>query len=281
MNIRILRRRKLGFGSTKGIKQYSKHNIEIVRNDTQIPDNTDLLIRWGCTSHMNSKHVLNKSQAIQRVNNKVHARKALQDAGVSVPKLFNDIENVQFPVIVRPHYHSQGKKLWLCENLAALTAILYNLNGDYYISEYIPKDKEYGVFVFNNRVWAMIEKVPKTENANLNIAWNVAQGTHAFENIKWSNWNIDVCKEALRAANVLEIDFCRVDVIVKDNKPYVLELNSAHSLTSEYRKKTFAKCLDYYIEHGKVKNELELDKCKTFKSIIHPALRMNQQGTNL
>jgi len=285
MKIVILRRRGLGNTSTIGIKSNSNNNIEITRNDKEIPQDTDLLIRWGCTSQFPSKKTLNKAEGIKAINNKYLSRKILQEAGVSVPKLYEDIEAVDtFPVIVRPEYHAQGKILYYCNNQGELFDAEYhisNLGKDVYISEYIKKDREFGVFIFNNRIWSVIEKVPKIEGANNEIAWNVAQGTHRFQNVKWSEWPIEICKEALDAVKCFNIDFCRVDIIVKDNKPYILELNSAHSLTSNYRQEAFAKCLDYFIENGSVKNELELDNLTSYKGLIHPALRINKKLINL
>lgn len=283
MKIRILRRRGLGNTSTKGIKDKSQNDIEIIRNDREIPQDTDLLIRWGCTSQFPAHRTLNKAESIKAVNNKAESRKILQEAGVRVPKLYENIDDVEYPCIMRNHFHSQGKYLKFCNNLEELAAARLELKerGDTYTSEYIEKDQEFGVFIFNNRIWSVIEKVPKVEDAQEHVAWNVAQGTHKFQNVRWSEWPIEVCKEALDAVKCFNIDFCRVDLIVKDGVPYVLELNSAHSLTSDYRHESFAKCLDWYIENGKVQNELQLDGNITYKSIIHPALRENKLGKNL
>lgn len=277
----ILRRRKLGITSCKEIKKFSKYkdSIQVIRNDKKIPTDTDLLIRWGTTSQFPSKRTLNKAESIRNIGNKYKSRLMLQEAGVSVPTLYENLDEIVYPVIAREHYHSQGKKLFLCNNRQELNKALDELNT-YYISEYIPKEKEFGVFIFDNRVTCVIEKVKKNEEDD-GVAWNVSQGNYAFEYLNWSDWSIKICKEALRAAKPFNIDFCRVDIMVKDGIPYVLELNSAHSLTSEYRQEVFAKALDYYIENGKVKNELDLEEPMSYKTLIHPALRLNKLGKNV
>ena len=283
MKIRILRRRGLGNGSTLGIKEFSNNEIEIIRNDKEIPEDTDLLIRWGCTSRFPSKKTLNKVAAIQAVNNKHTSRKLMQDAGVSVPKLFRMDEELDFPVIIRSEYHSQGKNLILANNIEEArdgVAKINNLGKNVYISKYINKDSEFGVFMFDNRVTSVIEKVAKREGANDELAWNVAQGSHSFQNVRWGEWNMEVIKEALDAWKCFDLTFGRIDIMVKDGKPYILEINSAHSLTSNYRKEVFAKCLDYYIENGPVKNEININEIESFKSVIHPALRKNKLGKN-
>lgn len=279
----LLRRKRLGATSAKGIQQFSLNNIEIVRNDKQIPENADLLIRWGCTSRVSSKNTLNKVDSIHAVNNKIESRIKMEENGVSTPRVFKSSAEATYPCIMRPTKHSQGRNLWLCKNQADILRFK-NKNIvkkiGYYLSEYIQKEREFGVFVFNNRITSVIEKVGKNDEANKSIAWNVAQGTHSFQNINWTDWPIDVCVESLKAVKLFNLDFGRVDVIYKESRPYVLEINSAHSLTSPYRQEVFAKCVDYLIENGKVQNEIDFDKVKTYKSIIHPALRPNNNKVN-
>lgn len=275
MKIGILRRKGLGNTSCRAIRQNSQHKIDIIRNDRIPNEEYDLIIRWGTITNINAKNFLNETQSINKANNKYISRKLMLDNGVQCPQFTEDV-----PCIIRPHHHSQGKKLYYCTTAQEVAQAKAKLNN-YYSSEYIAKDEEWGVFVFNNRVTSMIKKTPKTQIAKDSIAWNVSQGSHTFENVRWEDWNIEVAKQGLKAVSAIGLDFGRVDIMVKDNTAYVLEVNSAHSMTSEYRQQTFAKCLDYFISNGTVKNELNLDECKTYKSIIHPALRENQKGTNL
>lgn len=279
MKIGILRRRRLGNTSCKEISNKSENEIKIIRNDKiDQNENYDLVIRWGTTSTINANDFLNSAEAIRKVNNKVGCRRTMLENGISCPK----INNVDYPFILRPTLHSQGKDLYLCNNDEEYQTSVAKLNGrPHYISEYIKKDEEWGVFIFQGRVSSMIKKVPKNEAALEAIAWNVSQGSHTFENVNWDDWNIEVGVESLKAIELFDLDFGRVDVIVKDGIPYVLEINSAHSLTSEYRQTLFAKCLDWFVEKGKPQNQLNYEKCKTYKSIIHPVLRQNQTGSNL
>lgn len=279
MKIGILRRRRLGRTSCKEISNNSKHQIDVLSNyKLKGNEKYDLVVRWGTVSEIDSDNFLNPSEGIKAVNNKVHCRKVMLENGVSCPK----INNVDYPFILRPTLHSQGKDLYLCNNETEFNEGVSKLNGKpYYISEYIKKDEEWGVFVFQGRITSMIKKEPKTEEAKNAIAWNVSQGSHTFENVNWDNWNTLVGIESLKAMKLFNLDFGRVDVIVKDNVPYVLEINSAHSLTSPYRQETFAKCLDWFIEKGKPVNELNFEECKTYKSLIHPALRINKNEKNL
>lgn len=285
MNIVLLRRKKLGHTSCKGISEFSKNNVKVIRNDKELIKDPDVLIRWGCTSQYAAKKTINKTEAIHLVNNKLETRKVLLKNNISTPVLVDNLYDpnqvVNYPIIIRPIKHSQGKNLYFCLNHSEAMKALNKINGEFYASEYIAKDREFGVFVFHNRVTSVIEKVPKTEGANKSIAWNVAQGTHSFENVPWSEWKMNICFLALKAMKAVGLDFGRVDIITKGDSSYVLEINSAHSLTSEYRQEVFAKCLDYFVENGVPKKEINFDNVGTYKSIIHPALRVNKQGINL
>lgn len=285
MNIVILRRKKLGHTSCKGISGFSKNNVKVIRNDKELIENPDLLIRWGCTSQYGAKKTLNKTEAIHLVNDKLATRKVLLKNNISTPNLVDNLldpnQPVKYPIIIRPIKHSQGKNLFFCNNYLEAKEAVKKIKGEFYASEYIPKNREFGVFVFQGRVTSIIEKLPKTEDANKAIAWNVAQGTHAFENVPWSEWNVEIALLALKAMKVVNLDFGRVDIIVKEDKPYILEINSAHSLTSEYRQEVFAKCLDYLVKVGAPEKEINFENVNTYKSIIHPAIRVNKQGLNL
>lgn len=281
MKIAILRRKRLGNTSCHAIKNNSKYQIDVIRNDHIPSEKYDVLVRWGTTSNFSSEKTLNKTPSIQLANNKAKSRQVMVDSGVNCPKMGSQ---AGFPCIVRPEHHSQGRRLYLCKNQTELNNAIAKINKfgkNHYVSEYITKDEEWGVFVFQGRVTSMIKKVPKTQEAKKAIAWNVAQGTHAFENVNWDGWNLPVAIEGLKAIECIGLDFGRADIIVKNGVPYVLEVNSAHSLTSEYRQEIFAKCLDYYIEKGAPQNKLDLTNIKSYRSIIHPALRVNTQAINL
>ena len=96
-----------------------------------------------------------------------------------------------------------------------------------------------------------------------------------FDNVRWGEWPTKVVDAALKAAKVGKLDFGGVDVMVDaEGKPYVLEVNSAPSQTSEYRQRCVAKCFDYIVTKGKEHfADVEYTPRRTWKSYIHPALR--------
>jgi len=272
----ILRRRGLGLGSTKAIKELSQHDITIVRNDKLLIYSLyDTILRWGCTSPVTAPPntvILNKNANISLVNNKQSFRFILKEQIPEIiPKTwFNYIDpEITYPCILRPSTHAQGKHLYYCKNYVDLTNAITKVNH-YYISEYIPKVAEYRVCFIQGLVAWVANKIPKDPQA---IAWNVAQGSK-FENVLWKKWPINVIETAYKAYKLSGLYLGGVDVMVdKDGRSYVLEINSAPSHTSPYRKQCTTKCIDYGITN---KNFSYLNPNENFKKYsrwLHPALK--------
>ena len=276
----ILRRRGLGLGSTKAIKELSQHDITIVRNDA-LPTfkEDDVILRWGCTSLAPAPPLtttLNKSAAISIANSKSFFRNVLQEhVPEIVPKTwFNYLsESITYPCVLRPATHAQGKFLYLCQNRDSIKALINThpiLNGNYYISEYIPKVAEYRVCFIQGLVAWVAHKIPKDPQA---IAWNVAQGSK-FENVSWKKWPINVIETAYKAYLLSGLYLGGVDVMVnKDGRSYVLEINSAPSHTSPYRKQCTTKCIDYGITNNNFDHLKPDENFKKYGKWLHPALK--------
>ena len=264
-NIVILRRRKLGRGSTQGRKDQDIPgiaNLMVSRPIVQRSDlrpkykgEVDLTIRWGCTSPAPSKKVFNSIAAIQSVNDKVNSRCLLSNASLApLTALLSEVmENgvvgagLVFPVVVRPPVHAQGRHCYKCDNMGeVIRAALMCAGG--YVSAYIPKVAEYRVFVAQGRAVWVANKTPDNPNA---VAWNVAQGGR-FDNVRFNDWPLKAVRIAIEAFNKFELDFGGVDVMVDANGGvFVLEINSAPSQTSLYRQTCVAKVFDYMIDNGK------------------------------
>ena len=60
-------------------------------------------------------------------------------------------------------------------------------------------------------------------------------------------------------------------MVDENNTPYILEINSAPSLTSPYRQSCMAKCFSYILEKGKSHIPLISEK-GGWKKFIHPAI---------
>lgn len=265
----ILRRRKLGRTSCKEIVAKSKKGIKLFRNDAVLPNDPDeLCIRWGCTSNVASRKVLNKSEAIHLASDKTAFRKLLNDKGLC-PKTFFEKNQIEaFPVIIRPRNHHQGRHLYFCKTAQDVNDAVNKVGPGWYASEYIEKVAEYRVFVVSGRCVCVAKKTPADAKA---IAWNVAQGGR-FDNVRWDEWPLKAVKTSIEAWKLSGLDFGGVDIMVDaGGKCYVLEINSAPSLTSPYRQECMSKAFDYIIEHGKETIPL-IEERGGYRKFIHPAI---------
>jgi hypothetical protein len=257
--------------SCKGIAEFSKRGIKWVRNDKVLPED-NLYIRWGCTTNVPSKNVLNTAAAIHEVNDKSTFRHELDKQDLCPATWLNQEEVpdavLRSGVIVRPVRHAQGRHLYLCKTKEELEQAVRACGEGYYIGEYIKKVAEYRVAVVQGRAVWVAKKTPADPAA---IAWNVAKGGR-FDNVRWNDWPLKVVKTAIEGFNLSSLDFGGVDVMVDQHgECFILEINSAPSLTSPYRQECFAKAFDYILDFGKERIPLIQEKGGYLK-FIHPAL---------
>jgi len=272
----IVRRRNLGMSSVKGIVAFSKTGIQWVRSDRNIPED-DRYIRWGCTCNLPAPfgekvNVLNTAKAIHLVADKLEFRRKLHWAGLCPKTWFNvhiASDQCNYPVIVRTRTHHQGRGLWVVTNDEALYLRCRELGGgNYYINEFIDKVAEYRVFVVSGRAVCVAEKTPGDRD---DVAWNVARGGR-FDNVKWDKWPLKAVKKSIEAFNLSGLDFGGVDVMVdQEGECYILEINSAPSLTSPYRQECMAKGFDWIVENGRG-HYLLIEERGGYKKFIHPAV---------
>lgn len=290
----IIRRRKLGLGSCRGIKAASRTGIDFVRNDklhTKNWEGVTHIIRWGCTSDVlfmmdEAPITINTSEAIHRVNDKAGFRRLIQDHDPEiVPRTwFNILELPQDggPYIVRPNHHAQGRNLHYVENNYEANSAAYLCGNNYYISEYIQKEAEYRVYMVSGRVAGVARKMVEDPTQ---VAWNRSRTGCEFVNVPWGSWPLNVCDVAERAFKLSGLDFGGVDVMTDaEGRAYTIEINSACSLplleeTPErntiesrvsYRQKFMAKCFDYIVENGK--EYIPVEDRTSWRGFVHPAL---------
>jgi glutathione synthase/RimK-type ligase-like ATP-grasp enzyme len=288
MNAVIFRRRKLGRTSAREISRYSKENILNVRNDQRFPPNIDIVFRWGCTSNLPAGvTVVNTAEAIHQVANKLAFRKLTADQNLA-PKTWlscrewfddywQDYDNLGFGAdikfakkfVVRRATHHQGRFLDVCTTYNEMIKSCDKYGeGNYYISEYIPKVAEYRVFIVSGRVVWVAQKTPGNPD---DVAWNVARGGR-FDNVRWDNWPLKAVRVAREAFLLSSLDFGGVDVMVDaEGNAYVLEINSAPSQTSPYRQECTAKAFDYIVRHGKERIDVTKER-GGYRKFIHPCL---------
>lgn len=266
----ILRRKGCGEKLEEGMEEIS--GAKVVRNDHEIPV-ADLVFRWGTTSDLpGSPKVINCAKAIHRVFDKRGFRLMTPDL---VPKTWGSLydyalerpQGVTERLLVRPGSHKRSEGMFVCTSLSELVKACNDINGPLYISELIEKQKEYRVFVAQDRVAWVIEKLPKDKSS---VSWGcVEQGD--FKYVAWTDWPLEVLDSALRATSLGGLHFGAVDVVVgRDGRPYVLEINTAPHL-SPYYMKTIGKVFKYMVQEN---HDISLGGYENdWKSMIHPAVK--------
>jgi len=233
-----------------------------------------LAVRFGTTATIpnwreEKLKVVNRAEAIHAGFEKASARRLFMAAGVLTPETWFDEElaprpSPAKPLIVRPATHGRQSDFYVAKSPRELIEAVAKCGQGYYISEYIPKVKEYRVHIAQGRVLAITDKIPDNVKE---YAWGVRGIT--WTNVRWSEWPLKVAAEAIAASLLLGYDFSAVDVVVnEDGSPYVLEANSAPHL-SYYEAETYARYFDYIIVNGK--GDLPEIKGNTWKHFIHPA----------
>lgn len=275
----LLRRRKLGRGSTNGIKDAMENEAQVVRNwrtGDWPREPPAYIFRWGCTSNVPYEEgytIVNSARSIHWCSDKKQGRLDMQSAGVPVPETwtipeFLEEDRCDGMYVVRPARHAQGRELLTVDRDEMFGGILPPQYEDGYISEFIDKVAEYRVMVVQGRAVWVAHKTPGNPE---DVAWNVAAGGR-FDNVRWGNWPLFVVKAALQAAVVSGTDFCGVDVMVDAaGNPYVLEVNSAPSQTSPYRQQCVAKAFDYIVTNGK-EHFPNVERVENWRDVIHPAV---------
>jgi glutathione synthase/RimK-type ligase-like ATP-grasp enzyme len=268
----LLRRKELGNNCHFIADNFPNKKLAIVQPN-EVPDDVEWVIRWGTTTPIANKkaNVINKAAAIKETVNKGAFRFLAAKHGLA-PRTWMSLadlakeENVD-AVIVRPLTHERSIGIHLCKTLPELQKAIAACGGEgqYYISDFIPKTKEYRVFVAQGRAFMVFEKKPANKGE---VSWGcVEEG--ALKYIKWSEWPEFVVKNAIDAFNLSKLDFGAVDVMELNGKAYFLEINTAPEVWTYY-----GECFGLIFNHMITKNRdrIEHKNGKGWKGLIHPAM---------
>ena len=198
---------------------------------SKLPNWADVAARRGVT-------ILNKPAAVNVASNKLTALQTLKAAGVRVPEFTTNYYEAMrwlnnMAVVVERHElrgnSGEGIRIVTLNDpemeMTLQQAPLY--------TKFIPKTAEFRVHVFQGKVIDYIEKKKKLE----------AQRDDTFNkyissiNCGWvfSRTNVrdipEVRALAIKAVQVLGLDFGAVDIVYADGLPYVLEVNTAPGLS--------------------------------------------------
>lgn len=206
-----------------------------------VPVSGDILIRYGKSDYPDMDYlfdkVINYSRTIKLSSNKINCSLFFKQKDIPTPQIFLDktkLKEEDMPVLRRLKYHARGSDIKLIKNLNEMK------DGDYY-SKFIESKCEYRIHVFDGKVIRLQLKV-KTDNCTQN------EYIHNYENgyLLKDRFEHDIELEkslipiAEKAVIEIGLDFGAVDILVgKDDKPYILEVNSAARL-NKYGRQLFS-----------------------------------------
>lgn len=251
-------------------KLYTEKDVENFTRLRSLDLRDSIMIRYGTRFQIPEETLIvyNTNRAINNSSNKYTARKLFASAGVNIPKLvtIDNFEMEDLPIIARPFQHKQGKDFVVIKDYGNFREFYQRNSGSWYFSAYIEKDAEYRVHCAHGRILSIMKK-PKPEDPTV-MAWNHAQVEEAFDAVPWSDWDMDICKTALKACKALELDFCGLDIIVQDGVPYVLEANTCPSLsTSPYNTNKYAQYFNWLFMVNSKRPHWDFEDKKETKSL--------------
>ncbi|MFO8053274.1 MAG: D-alanine--D-alanine ligase [Candidatus Omnitrophota bacterium] len=171
---------------------------------------------------------------------KIAAKERFKKAGVPTPSYrlaiarSYDYKEINYPVVVKPSFSGSSFGVSIVANQEKIKRALeesFNFSKSVIIEDYI-KGKELTVGILGEKPLAVVEIVPKGQYFDFKNKYT--KGNSAFVVPAKLNKKIyqQVQRIALAAHKVLGCrDFSRVDIKLKDDLPYVLEVNSIPGLT--------------------------------------------------
>jgi hypothetical protein len=170
--------------------------------------------------------------------NNLQQIKLLAERGVRVPPFVIDIEQadwsrIEFPMFAREEKHHGGKDI---RPVMQIEEIQWRKDsGSKFFTQYIPVETEYRAWVYRRRIQAVYTKEMKYPDKFKRIGRNWQNG-FAFSFIEKTVRPPEVGPLAAKAVFALGLDFGAVDIIKgKDNRFYVLEVNSAPGVSEGIR----------------------------------------------
>jgi len=194
---------------------------------------------------------INDREAILRSRNKADVLARLSRAGVPIPEttmvsnpVDDDVvaaaaERFDPPVVVKPNSTTRGTgvaKVVDLDSLLGVTDYLdlvqdYRATGDrsYLLQEYLPDARDYRVMVLDGEYAGAVERrLPAGARERGQWKHNVHRGAEAVG----VDLDPDLRALAERAADVLDIEYLGVDLLVTDSRAVVTETNARPTIDS-------------------------------------------------
>lgn len=198
----------------------------------------ELIINWGCSDVVFYDHkVINHPEAVRKAANKLLFFQVMSPLGIT-PRFCTSLESAkelmletERPIACRTILTGHSGNGIILSNTVDLL-----VPAKLYV-EYIPKQSEWRVHVFNGSVIDIQRKARNREVPDEKVNWHVRTHANGFIYMRGDvdQYNEDFINQlkeyALKTINQLKLDFGAVDIILtKQGRIYVLEVNTAPGL---------------------------------------------------
>lgn len=228
--------------SNGGVALANKLGIRRIRHDnSKFEGNKDKsVINWGASKvsiEVAKCKVFNCAKAARNASDKIDCFRILGEYGVFIPTYFLDKnkavayfedDNIKEPQIVCRTLTraSVGRGIVMAKTVDELVdAPLYTV--------YIKKTEEYRIHVVQGKVIDMQRKARNKDVADEDVNWQIRTHGNGFIYMREDVYPPqEVLTQAVNAVEALGLDFGAVDIVwnIYQNKPYVLEVNTAPGL---------------------------------------------------
>lgn len=200
---------------------------------------THLILRWATTSHFfwhKPDVLINTATAIENTHHKPTGRRLMQEAGVPVPKTWFDSREATIPFIARPPKHTGGQDFIVIKSRPELPKLPRD-REDWYYSEVYPKDREYRVHVWRDKVMCSYEKY---------LQEGEIRGNQLVTGLGWSGQvEVDesIKQVAIDACKALKLDTGAVDIMTSTSHEHpvvVCEVNAQPTIKTDLLTQTYA-----------------------------------------
>ncbi len=164
---------------------------------------------------------------------KVHTKKIAQLAGIRVPKNYNSIDEIDsYPVIIKPAKEGSSFGIYICKNREnSLAAIKELENKKIVIEEYI-LGEELTAGVFDDEIFGVLKIKSENELYDYEAKYSKGRSSHEYPAKITKEAYDEVCLASLKIHSELGLmGISRSDFILKDGKPYFLEVNTCPGMT--------------------------------------------------
>lgn len=268
-NIKLIQRKQVRKTGEFYFKDYIDKNV--LRHNKIAVDrfnlNGKVVVRWGNRIELPkdaNSIIYNDNKSSKKASNKKLAREIFMENNILCPKLLTpETDNLTYPIIARPLEHSKGENFVVIENYDQFVQHYKTNHTGWYYSEFIDKDREFRVHCAHGKILAIMEK-PKGEG----LAWNRVLNEDPFVRVKQDEYKCKLFSIALKAMKAIELDFGGVDIMLKDNIPYVIEINTSPCIeNSEYVNERYAKYFNWLLSSDTKREHWDFEKFTSGKSL--------------